>query len=58
MNFKERTVFDLALVSIFIATVWASIELEWGVGVGIWIGGILSATLLLIYDLISNWPDY
>jgi hypothetical protein len=58
MNLKERTVFDLALVSIFIATVWVSIELEWGLGVGIWMSGILSATLLLIYDLTSNWPDY
>jgi hypothetical protein len=57
MNSKERIVFDLAMVTIFIATVWTSIELQWGVGVGIWIGGILSATLLLLYDLTSNWSD-
>jgi hypothetical protein len=57
MNSKERIVFDLAMVTIFIATVWTSIELQWGVGVGIWVGGILSATLLLLYDLTSNWPD-
>jgi hypothetical protein len=25
--------------------------------VGIWVGGILSAALLLLYDLTSNWPD-
>jgi len=54
MNSKERIVFDLAMVTIFIATVWTSIELQWGVGVGIWVGGILSAAL---YDLTSNWPD-
>jgi hypothetical protein len=57
MNSKERIIFDLAMVTIFIATVWTSIELQWGVGVGIWVGGILSATLLLLYDLTSNWPD-
>jgi len=57
MNSKERTIFDLAMVVIFIASTWASIELQWGVGVGIWVGGILSAALLLVYDLISNWPD-
>lgn len=57
MNSKERVVFDLSIVAIFIATIWASIELQWGVGVGIWVGGILSAALLLIYDLTSNWPD-
>ena len=57
MNSKERAIFDLAMVTIFISTVWASIELQWGVGVGIWVGGILSAALLLLYDLTSNWPD-
>jgi hypothetical protein len=55
MNSKERIIFDLAMVTIFIATVWTSIELQWGVG--IWVGGILSAALLLLYDLTSNWPD-
>jgi hypothetical protein len=57
MNSKERIVFDLATITIFIASVWTSIELQWGVGVGIWVGGILSAALLLLYDLTSNWPD-
>jgi len=57
MNSNERIIFDLAMVTIFIATVWTSIELQWGVGVGIWVGGILSAALLLLYDLTSNWPD-
>jgi hypothetical protein len=57
MNPKERIVFDLAMITIFIASVWTSIELQWGVGVGIWVGGILSAALLLLYDLTSNWPD-
>ena len=57
MNSKERIVFDLAMITIFIASVWTSIEIQWGVGVGIWVGGILSAALLLLYDLTSNWPD-
>jgi len=57
MNSKERIVFDLAMITIFIASVRTSIELQWGVGVGIWVGGILSAALLLLYDLTSNWPD-
>jgi len=57
MNSKERIVFDLAMITISIASVWTSIELQWGVGVGIWVGGILSAALLLLYDLTSNWPD-
>ena len=57
MNSKERIIFDLAMVTVFIATVWTSIELQWGVGVGIWVAGILSAALLLLYDLTSNWPD-
>ena len=57
MNSKERIVFDLAMITVFIASVWTSIELQWGVGVGIWVGGILSAALLLLYDLTSNWPD-
>ena len=57
MNSKERIVFDLAMITILIASVCTSIELQWGVGVGIWVGGILSAALLLVYDLTSNWPD-
>jgi len=54
---KREQSLILAMVTIFITTVWASIELQWGVGVGIWVGGILSAALLLLYDLTSNWPD-
>jgi hypothetical protein len=54
MNSKEKIVYELAVLFIFITTVWAAAELGWGIGIGIWISAVLSAGLLLIWDIIAN----
>lgn len=54
MNTKEKTVFELVVLAIFILVVWTSVELQWGVGMGIWVAGVISAGLLLIWDIIAN----
>jgi len=54
MNPKEKTVFELLALAIFITSVWTAAELDWGIGMGIWIGGVLSAGVLLIWDIIAN----
>lgn len=54
MNSKEKTVFELAALTTFIGSVWTAAELDWGIGMGIWIGAVLSAGMLLIWDIIAN----
>lgn len=54
MNSKEKTVFELFALAIFIASVWTAAELDWGIGMGIWIGAVFSAGTLLIWDMIAN----
>jgi hypothetical protein len=54
MNSKEKTIFELAVLAIFIFMVWTAARLDWGIGIGIWVAGVISAGLLLIWDIIAN----
>jgi len=54
MNSREKIVYELAVLFIFIASVWTAAELDWGIGIGIWVGAVLSTGMLLIWDIIAN----
>jgi hypothetical protein len=45
------------MLTIFTLSVWVAAELDWGIGIGIWVGGILAIGLLVVYDIIWNWPS-
>ncbi|MEN9293135.1 MAG: hypothetical protein RL288_931 [Actinomycetota bacterium] len=54
MNSKEKIVYELTVLFIFIGSVWTAAELDWGIGIGIWVAAVLSAGLLLLWDIIAN----